>query len=228
MADAKADSTKTAVLLDDFVTSLRRRKVEGSLDTAKRTALLMRHVIADARTPNPADLIAAVRAAGVRLSEACNTGAFFLRGRQRDQRLAQRPRCALHAARCRQPTQQPVAPLARCALRPRGCAGQRTALSIGFFVARPDADAHAHACAAHAELSIGNIVRRVLHIIREEAATAEAAGDDGGSERVDSDLANRAGARVPSLATLLEVPSDNVSSPQCARPLLSCELVHCD
>jgi hypothetical protein len=61
-------------------------------------------------------------------------------------------------------------------------------------------------------------VRRVLHIIREEAATAEAAGDDGGSERADSEVANRAGARVPSLATLLEVPSDNVSSPQCARP----------
>ena len=75
MADSKGDSTKTALLLDDFVTSLRRRKVEGSLDTAKRTALLMRHVIADARTPNPADLIAAVRAAGMRLVEACRTGA---------------------------------------------------------------------------------------------------------------------------------------------------------
>ena len=76
MADSKGDSTKTALLLDDFVTSLRRRKVEGSLDTAKRTALLMRHVIADARTPNPADLIAAVRAAGLRLVEACRTGAW--------------------------------------------------------------------------------------------------------------------------------------------------------
>jgi translation initiation factor 2B subunit (eIF-2B alpha/beta/delta family) len=51
------------------------RKVEGSLDTAKRTALLLRHVIADARTPNPTDLLAAVRAAGVRLTEACHTGA---------------------------------------------------------------------------------------------------------------------------------------------------------
>ena len=79
MADSKGDnSTKTALLLDDFVTSLRRRKVEGSLDTAKRTALLMRHVIADARTPNPADLIAAVRAAGMRLVEACRTGASRL------------------------------------------------------------------------------------------------------------------------------------------------------
>jgi hypothetical protein len=37
--------------------------------------LLLRHVIADARTPNPTDLLAAVRAAGVRLTEACHTGA---------------------------------------------------------------------------------------------------------------------------------------------------------
>ena len=46
------------------------------MDTAKRTALLLRHVIADARTPNPSDLLLAVRAAGVRLAEACHTGAL--------------------------------------------------------------------------------------------------------------------------------------------------------
>ena len=63
-------------------------------------------------------------------------------------------------------------------------------------------------------MSIGNIVRRVLHIIREEAAAAEASGDDGGSERAELDVANRAAARVPSLATLLEVPTDAVPPPQ--------------
>jgi len=50
------------------------------------------------------------------------------------------------------------------------------------------------------ELTIGNIVRRVLHIIREEAATAEAASE-GGAGHEEEGVALRA----PSLATLLEV-----------------------
>ena len=62
-------------------------------------------------------------------------------------------------------------------------------------------------------------MRRVLHIIREEAAAAEASGEDGGgSERAELDVASRAAARVPSLATLLEVPTEAVPPPQGALP----------
>ena len=132
MADAKGDSTKTAVLLDDFVTSLRRRKVEGSLDTAKRTALLMRQVIADARSPNPADLIAAVRAAGVRLAQACNTGASLRAAKRRTQPA--RPRLALCAPGGCQAMQHRNPEPTRCAVR--SMLHRRLVVPLGHRVSR--------------------------------------------------------------------------------------------
>jgi translation initiation factor 2B subunit (eIF-2B alpha/beta/delta family) len=75
MAEAPTPGARTEALLEAFVTALRRRQVSGSLDVSRRTASILRHVIADARTPNPADLIVAVRAAGARLTAASHTGA---------------------------------------------------------------------------------------------------------------------------------------------------------
>jgi len=131
MADAKGgdSSARTALLLEEFVTSLRRRKVEGSLDTAKRTALLMRHVIADARTPNPADLIAAVRAAGVRLSEACSTGAGPLRRQTLAQPTAPAPTLALGGGREQRLS---AAHERNAALRRAGRPSRPLVLSLGF------------------------------------------------------------------------------------------------
>jgi len=152
-----AENTKTQAMLDDFVTRLRRRKVDGSLDTAKKTAVLMRQVVADGRTLSPVELLAAVRAAGVRLQEACRTGA-----------------------------------------------GRWLLLGLLCLLTVP-----------FAELSTGNIVRRVLHIIREETASAEA--DDASSEAADEPASR---ARMPSLATLLEVHPVEAASPG-ASPALS-------
>lgn len=124
-----SETSRTALMLDEFVTRLRRRKYDGSLDNAKRTAVLMRQVIADSSKLPPQELLVAVRTAGKRLMEACRT-----------------------------------------------------------------------------ELSTGNLVRRVLHIIREETAAVEVSGDDVAGESQPGD--EPAGARQPrgpSLATLLEV-----------------------
>ena len=124
-----SESSRTALMLDDFVTRLRRRKYDGSLDTAKRTAVLMRQVIADSSKLPPQELLVAVRTAGKRLMEACRT-----------------------------------------------------------------------------ELSTGNLVRRVLHIIREETAAVEASGDDvAGESQTGEEPAGARQPRGPSLATLLEV-----------------------
>jgi hypothetical protein len=78
----------------------------------------------------------------------------------------------------------------------------------------------------HAELSIGNIVRRVLHIIREEAASAEATGEDGGDGERADEVARCAGARVPSLATLLEVVPEAPSPPPPSACSWRCALAH--
>ncbi len=171
MAAAEGVSGRTQAQLEDFVARLKRRRVEGSLDTAKKTAVLMRQVVADSRTLSPAELLAAVRAAGVRLTEACRTGAWhMLRGK----RATPAPSSLQH------------------------CAPEHRVAALCSSAARADARPRC------SELSIGNIVRRVLHLIREETAAVEAAGDDAGGEATD-EPASRAAARVPSLATLLEV-----------------------
>lgn len=59
--------------MSEFVTRLRRRKVGGSLDAARHTAVLLRQVVHGAHSADPAALIAAVRAAGARLVAACHT-----------------------------------------------------------------------------------------------------------------------------------------------------------
>jgi hypothetical protein len=125
---ASDTSSRTGLMIEDLVTKLRRRKVDGSLDNAKRTAVLMRQVIADSSKLPPAELLVAVRTAGKRLTDACRT-----------------------------------------------------------------------------ELSTGNVVRRVLHLIREETAAVEAAGDDAASCEKLLDEPSTRQARGPSLATLLEV-----------------------
>ncbi|CAM6113365.1 unnamed protein product [Calypogeia fissa] len=61
-------------LVEDFITKLNRRQVEGSLDTAKLTAKLLRQVISHQRIPPSAQsaaiLIDAVKSVGVRLIAA--------------------------------------------------------------------------------------------------------------------------------------------------------------
>jgi translation initiation factor eIF-2B subunit beta len=59
--------------VDDFVTKLRRRQVEGSLNTAKMTAELLRQVISHQRLPNvgqAAVLIDVVKTVGLQMIEA--------------------------------------------------------------------------------------------------------------------------------------------------------------
>jgi translation initiation factor eIF-2B subunit beta len=76
-------------------------------------------------------------------------------------------------------------------------------------------------------------VRRVLHIIREEASSSEATGDEGGGadgRGADSAFGGAAGgaseltrcasARVPSLATLLEVSEASALSPGGGPPTM--------
>ncbi|KAJ7532602.1 hypothetical protein O6H91_13G011800 [Diphasiastrum complanatum] len=144
--------------VDDFCTKLRRRQVEGSMDTAKFTALLLRQVISHQRIPPSAQastLIDAVKSVGLRMIDA--------------NRL---------------------------------------------------------------ELAIGNVVRRVLHIIREEDASLETDGVTGINLITDSDdendgyniaqsgvsaaavaAANRSALRAPSLHNLLEwIPSSGATT----------------
>ncbi|KAL9257216.1 Translation initiation factor eIF2B subunit beta-like protein [Drosera capensis] len=137
------------VLVNDFVNKLKKRKIEGSLATAKMTAELLRSVISHQRVPytNQAEaLMDAIRAVGVQLIAA-----------------------------------NPI------------------------------------------ELAVGNIVRRVLHIIREEElslATASIGGlnlaalsdDEADDETGDHPVlsaaavaaASRSTLRAPSLQTLLD------------------------
>ncbi|KAG6543346.1 hypothetical protein Mapa_015260 [Marchantia paleacea] len=134
-------------LVDEFITKLNRRQVEGSLDTAKLALVLLRQVISAQRIPpnSPANtLIEAIKSVGVRMIAA-----------------------------------NPI------------------------------------------ELAVGNIVRRVLHIIREEDASLATTVVTGVTTAVDSDdednldireqasshavaAANRSVLRAPSLHNLLE------------------------
>eukprot|EP00249_Psilotum_nudum_P012480 c23810_g1_i2 orf=522-1502(-) len=138
---------ETHSVVDDFVTKLKRRQVEGSLLTARHTAIVLRQVISHQRVTHSAPaatLIKAVKSVGLRMIEA-----------------------------------NPI------------------------------------------ELTVGNVVRRVLHIIREEEASlimANAAGVSYAAESDDDDnsaahsvlsatalaAANRSALRAPSLHNLLE------------------------
>ncbi|XWS65524.1 hypothetical protein CRYUN_Cryun05aG0120500 [Craigia yunnanensis] len=145
-------------LVNDFLSKLKKRKIEGSQATAKQTAELLRSVISQTRVPytnQSAALIDSVKAVGERLIAA-----------------------------------NPV------------------------------------------ELAVGNIVRHVLHIIREEdlsMTTAAMAGLDLSAvsdEEDDADQDDRAGLSAaavaaasrstwhpPSLQTLLEDVPDNAAVP---------------
>jgi translation initiation factor eIF-2B subunit beta len=140
--------------VDDFVTKLRRRQVEGSLNTAKQTAELLRLVVSNQRLPNvgqAAVLIDVVKTTGLRMIAA-----------------------------------NPI------------------------------------------ELAIGNIVRRVLHIIREEdvsltspvvpGVTVESDDDESDAKSSYSAsavaAANRSALRAPSLHNLLESIPEPVIAPE--------------
>ncbi|MCO5576346.1 hypothetical protein L7F22_030155 [Adiantum nelumboides] len=137
------------VAVNDFLLKLQRRQVEGSLDSAKHTVLLLRQVVSQHRAPHSGQasaLIEAVKNVGVRLIAA-----------------------------------SPI------------------------------------------ELAIGNIVRRVLHIIREEEVSITSSTEAEGGAGFDSDdndnsdnddppglstallaAANRSVLRAPALHNLLE------------------------
>lgn len=137
------------VAINDFLLKLQRRQVEGSLDSARLTVLLLRQVVSQQRTPHSGQastFIEAVKSVGIRLIAA-----------------------------------NPI------------------------------------------ELAVGNIVRRVLHIIREEevsVATGTGAEVEAGLDSDDNDdsdhdglpglsaaalaAASRSALRAPSLHNLLE------------------------
>ena len=60
--------------VQDFVAQLRRRQVEGSLDTAKRTAEILRLLLATQRHPTAQALLDDVRVVGSRLQAAKPSG----------------------------------------------------------------------------------------------------------------------------------------------------------
>ena len=60
--------------VQDFVAKLRRRQVEGSLDTAKRTAEILRLLLATQRHPTAQALLDDVRVVGSRLQAAKPSG----------------------------------------------------------------------------------------------------------------------------------------------------------
>ena len=60
--------------VQDFVAQLRRRQVEGSLDTAKRTAEILRLLLATQRHPTAQALLDDVRVVGSRLQAAKPAG----------------------------------------------------------------------------------------------------------------------------------------------------------
>ena len=60
--------------VQDFVAKLRRRQVEGSLDTAKRTAEILRLLLATQRHPTAQALLDDVRLVGSRLQAAKPSG----------------------------------------------------------------------------------------------------------------------------------------------------------
>ncbi|KAK9046908.1 hypothetical protein V6N11_052778 [Hibiscus sabdariffa] len=148
----------TQALVNDFISKLKKRKIEGSQATAKQTAELLRSVISQTRVPytnQAAALIQSVKAVGERLIAA-----------------------------------NPV------------------------------------------ELAVGNVVRRVLHIIREEdlsLTTAAMAGlnlsavsdDEDDADRDNQPVlsaaaiaaASRSTLRPPSLQTLLEDVPDSAAIP---------------
>lgn len=64
--------------VQDFVAQLRRRQVEGSLDTAKRTAEILRLLLATQRHPTAQALLDDVRIVGSRLQAAQPSGALPL------------------------------------------------------------------------------------------------------------------------------------------------------
>ncbi len=102
-------------VVDDFCTLLRRRQLQGSLASAKKTAELMRSLITTQRHADAQAFVDDVRSVGTRVQAAKPLGTS-------------------------------------CAQSPG-----RLPLSVTLSVA------------ARAELAVGNIVRRTLHMIREEA-----------------------------------------------------------
>ncbi len=60
--------------VQDFVAQLRRRQVQGSLDTAKRTAEILRLLLATQRHPTAQALLDDVRVVGSRLQAAKPAG----------------------------------------------------------------------------------------------------------------------------------------------------------
>eukprot|EP00850_Spirogloea_muscicola_P005630 SM000026S08879 [mRNA] locus=s26:188853:191332:- [translate_table: standard] len=179
-------------LVADLAARLRRRQVEGSIHSARRTAELLRQVISQHRMPaaGPAApaLLDAVRAVGRLLTAANPTGG----------RIAFAPR---PAGLC--PSLLTTDPSL-----PRGL--------------------------LRSELAVGNIVRRVLHIIREEdvallaeasaSAAAPVSGQSSepngaidllsrqhGSAAQSAAASNINALRAPSLSNLLELPVERAT-----------------
>ena len=75
-SDRRDISAATAAKIEAFVKDLKRRSVrDGAAETARRTAVILRQVVADSRCLTAAELVDSVRATGERLAAANHTGA---------------------------------------------------------------------------------------------------------------------------------------------------------
>ncbi len=119
--------------LEDFCTQLRRRQIEGSLATGRRTAELLRIFISTNRHSDALALVEDVRSVGNKLQAA-----------------------------------KPIGLLGQLSCwNNKFCTNPDTGSKMRDIATIQSADL-THLC-SHAELAIGNITRRILHMIREES-----------------------------------------------------------
>ena len=136
---------------DAFCAQLQRRQIQGSLATAKRTAVFLRLLITSRRHSDAQALLDDVRAWGTRVQAAKPFSACC------DAAMQSLACPASDWLNCTPDASALVpSPSVRAAMQPSAC----QAVTCGAALTP------LHSCA---ELVIGNIVRRVLHIIREES-----------------------------------------------------------
>jgi hypothetical protein len=135
------------------------RQIHGSFACAKKTAEVMRLLITTQRHPDAASLIEDVRTVGTKLQAAKPVG--------------ERNPAPLDILSDRFPQQleEFAAPPARLCCFVNQAQGCRVLIAV-FGIA--------------AELAIGNIVRRVLHMIREEQQQEQLTHSEGGTAATDA------------------------------------------
>lgn len=146
----------------EFCRRLRRRQVDGPGPCARGTADLLRRLIAGGRHPDPASLLEEVRQWGVAMQAAHPMGEWgrIERGRGLDVCRGARRERSGGLRRGRRSSSLDPSP---------------TSLSSPFSRTLP------LPLSIYSELAIGNIVRRVLHMVREEAQEEDGYGSGGGA-----------------------------------------------